>query len=155
LIFVLRTVFTQVLHPVALVVVILIQTTACCLFLISFYTTRWFSFILFLIFLGGVIVLFIYIASLASNEKFIAEYKNWIALFIATSLFIVLFVFTQNNQTTTSHFYHESEGLINIYIKSTSAITRITILYLLLILVVVVKITSKFEGPLRNIVYQN
>jgi NADH-ubiquinone oxidoreductase chain 6 len=31
----------------------------------------WFSYILFLVFLGGVLVLFIYITRLASNEKFI------------------------------------------------------------------------------------
>lgn len=63
-------IFLNLSHPVALGLVLILHTL-----LISGVTglvagNFWFSYVLFLVFLGGVLVLFIYITSLASNEKF-------------------------------------------------------------------------------------
>lgn len=63
-------IFINLKHPVALGLTLILHTL-----LISGVTglavgNFWFSYVLFLVFLGGVLVLFIYITSLASNEKF-------------------------------------------------------------------------------------
>lgn len=64
-------IFVNLRHPVGLGLTLILHTL-----LISCVTglvggTFWFSYILFLVFLGGVLVLFIYMTSLASNEKFV------------------------------------------------------------------------------------
>ncbi|MGL5470365.1 MAG: NADH-quinone oxidoreductase subunit J [Shewanella sp.] len=63
-------VFISLRHPIGLGLALIVHTL-----LVSAATGLvgghfWFSYILFLVFLGGVLVLFIYMTSLASNEKF-------------------------------------------------------------------------------------
>jgi len=63
-------------HPVIILILILIQSTILCLIIWIYLNSSWLSYILFLIFLGGLIVLFMYITRLASNEKFELRLTN-------------------------------------------------------------------------------
>jgi NADH-ubiquinone oxidoreductase chain 6 len=63
-------IFTQIKHPLAIGLILLIQTTIVCLIRGTIYRRFWFSYILFIIMIGGMLVLFIYITSLTSNEIF-------------------------------------------------------------------------------------
>merc|ERR1712198_806681 len=62
--------FTRLSHPLAIGLALLSQTILICLITGLSSSSFWFSYILFLIFLGGILVLFIYVTSLASNEMF-------------------------------------------------------------------------------------
>jgi hypothetical protein len=85
---ILRALFTQIKHPLAIGPILTLQTIITCI--ISGSLRQRFSHILFQIFLGGILVLFIYVTRLASNEIFslstkisnnynhINKYKNWI-----------------------------------------------------------------------------
>lgn len=127
------------------------QTLLTCLMIWILTKRRWFSFILFLIFLGGLIVLFVYITSLASNEKF--ELKNifsiktncWIFLFVSTILRLVYF---SKNSIDLNNFIFSK--IIILFTKNIILPTLIVITYLFLVLVIVVKISSIMEGPIRN-----
>nr|YP_006665730.1 NADH dehydrogenase subunit 6 [Challia fletcheri]AEP83058.1 NADH dehydrogenase subunit 6 [Challia fletcheri] len=60
-------------HPLWMGLILLVQTFLVSLFsgfLLSFF---WFSYILFLLFLGGMLVLFMYVCGLASNEMFMFD----------------------------------------------------------------------------------
>nr|QAY81677.1 NADH dehydrogenase subunit 6 [Geothelphusa sp. DJL-2014] len=150
--------FTRMTHPLAMGLNLLIQTI-----IISFsagLTTYsfWFSYTLFLIFLGGMLVLFIYIASLASNEIF--HFPLVSIMFILSSLLIsILFSFLLDS-ILTPHLSNLSNSSINIFSSTehfTSWIfnypsmwfTLFIISYLLLTLLVVIKIINLFKGPLR------
>lgn len=98
-------------------------------------------------------VLFIYIASLASNEKFFLKTKTLIQIAILSIIFYALIFVNINDQTLINNNINEIKILINMYIINTMIVTAITIIYLLLTLIIVVKVTSKYEGPLRNIIY--
>nr|QNV11699.1 NADH dehydrogenase subunit 6 [Rhamphomyia barbata] len=63
-------IFMQMNHPLAMGLMLLMQTFLICLITGLMTKSFWFSYILFLIFLGGMLVLFIYVTSLASNEMF-------------------------------------------------------------------------------------
>jgi hypothetical protein len=72
-------VFINLSHPVGLGLTLILHTL-----LIRGATglaagNFWFSYVLFLVFLGGVLVLFIYMTRLASNEKFVL---NWGSLVV-------------------------------------------------------------------------
>nr|YP_009692277.1 NADH dehydrogenase subunit 6 [Anthonomus rectirostris]QEH58482.1 NADH dehydrogenase subunit 6 [Anthonomus rectirostris] len=58
-------------HPLSLGCVLLAQTILASLFSSIFYFNYWFSYIIFLAMVGGMLVMFIYMTSLASNEKFL------------------------------------------------------------------------------------
>lgn len=118
----------------------------------------WFSYILFLIFLGGILVLFIYVASLASNEIFMPS----LILTFFTSIFIILLfllfylldpvLISSSSYLPNSTIYNlPSTTYITSWIFNTPSIlfTIFIISYLLLTLLVVIKIINLYKGPLR------
>nr|UGW52234.1 NADH dehydrogenase subunit 6 [Gonodactylus sp. SIO BIC C12730] len=157
----LSLVFTTITHPLAMGMMLLLQTLTICAItaLLNFHV--WFSYILFLIFLGGMLVLFIYITSLASNEMFQFSFKMimfftiTVSLGALTSMILdpLLLDFKMSSSDMHNYMsepYNMQTVLIgNIYSSNTMNTTLFMILYLLLTLIVVVKITYTFLGPLR------
>nr|YP_009142399.1 NADH dehydrogenase subunit 6 [Squilloides leptosquilla]AKH03062.1 NADH dehydrogenase subunit 6 [Squilloides leptosquilla] len=156
----LSLIFINLSHPLAMGMMLLLQTLVICAItaLMNFYV--WFSYILFLIFLGGMLVLFIYITSLASNEMFQFSTKM-IFLFMTTMTLAILLLILDpllmdfkmaaaDLSPLMGDMYKTQAVLIsNIYSTNTMMTTLFMILYLLLTLIVVVKITYTFLGPLR------
>lgn len=126
--------------------------------------TFWFSYILFLVFLGGILVLFIYVTSLASNEIFTFSTKLLISsisifIIIIISLYFIdksiLLQYTnleiQSISNLNSYIIENSLSLNKLYNYPTNLLTILLINYLLITLIAVVKITNLFKGPLRPI----
>nr|YP_010946723.1 NADH dehydrogenase subunit 6 [Paranauphoeta nigra]WGO57454.1 NADH dehydrogenase subunit 6 [Paranauphoeta nigra] len=152
---ILSVMFTQMNHPLAMGLILLIQTTL--ISLISGMTSQsfWFSYILFLIFLGGMLVLFMYIISLASNEMFTLSTKLMIFSIIIMSIMILIMKMPNNlnNQEIMSSIQLTSPitlPLIKLYNQPTNIITIMLAMYLFLTLIAVVKIINIFIGPLRQ-----
>nr|UBU97796.1 NADH dehydrogenase subunit 6 [Dardanus aspersus] len=162
IILLLSLLFMSLTHPLAVGLVLLLQTIFVSLLAGLFSGTYWFSYILFLIFLGGMLVLFIYVASLASNEQFSMD-KKFISLFMLTVSTIPMLMFMDpilmNNNTnfskTTFMGYSENMSLSKsmtsvIYDLPTAAFTFFIVSYLLLTLLVVVNIMINLNAPLRT-----
>lgn len=123
----------------------------------------WFSYILFLVFLGGILVLFIYVTSLASNEIFNLSIKLTfviISFIIICGAIINIVDFSEisyinNFEINEFKFFKYTieitESTFKIYIYPTCIVTCLLINYLLFTLIVVVKITIFFFGPIRNL----
>nr|BDL61461.1 NADH dehydrogenase subunit 6 [Indopinnixa haematosticta] len=150
-------IFTQLSHPLAMGLVLLIQTTLISLSVGISTFSFWMSYILFLIFLGGMLVLFIYVASLASNESFYFSIYNF-AFFSVLLVTLILFMSVPDKMllatpslVSSSFSFSMSTPLsINwIYNIPFMNFTIFIISYLLLMLIVVVKIINLFKGPLR------
>nr|WGO58104.1 NADH dehydrogenase subunit 6 [Rhabdoblatta saussurei] len=148
--------FTQMNHPLAMGLILLIQTVMITIITGMLTQSFWFSYILFLIFLGGMLVLFIYVTSLASNEMFSISTKMFLfMLFMIPIMGLILYKINPMlmNQETTNYMIHNnmtSMSLIKLYNLPTSIITIMLASYLFLTLIVVVKITNIFKGPLRH-----
>nr|UJG45212.1 NADH dehydrogenase subunit 6 [Perlodes microcephalus] len=156
--------FMQMKHPLAMGLMLLLQTICICL--MTGFTTQsfWFSYILFLVFLGGLLVLFIYVTSLASNEMFTLSVHTalLITTTLAVSLMIIIFIdpitlltphcnLEMSNITQMNvHCEEASMSLIKLFNQPTGLITLMLALYLFLTLIAVVKITMIFFGPLRQ-----
>nr|YP_006665958.1 NADH dehydrogenase subunit 6 [Blattella bisignata]AFO85481.1 NADH dehydrogenase subunit 6 [Blattella bisignata] len=154
---ILSIVFTQMNHPLAMGLVLLSQTVMISLISGMLSQSFWFSYILFLIFLGGMLILFIYVTSLASNEMFFLSTK--VIIFSMTMMFMLIILFSMNKLSTTQNqeminFLMLKNPLINsltkLYNQPTGAITILLASYLFLTLIAVVKITNIFMGPLRQ-----
>nr|UEK24783.1 NADH dehydrogenase subunit 6 [Neoephemera projecta] len=148
-------------HPLAMGLILLTQTVLISIASGLMAPSFWFSYILFLVFLGGMLVLFIYIISLASNEMF---YYHHNLIFITLLLFMLMLLmlimidpimintFT-NTVMSTNNFSMESSiwpFLLKLYNNSTYIMIMMLILYLFLTLIAVVNITQLYEGPLRT-----
>lgn len=157
------SIFSFIKHPLAIGLILLIQTTLICLIRGLIIKTFWFSYVLFIIFLGGILVLFIYVTSLASNEIFNFSIKillinffllifiNFRLLFFDNTLLINYFKNYEINLLTFQfRFLPENNLILNkLYNFPINLITILLIIYLFLTLIAIVKITNVFEGPLR------
>nr|WGL40289.1 NADH dehydrogenase subunit 6 [Parasarpa zayla] len=152
-------------HPFAMGLLILIQTFIICLLSGMLINTYWFSYILFLIFLGGLLVLFIYVSSVASNELF--KIKPQIKISFIYILFIMFFSILFKNNLTWMNFSFNDEminffnsilffnneynfNLSKLYNKQNYFLMMMMIIYLFITLIAIVKITNIFFGPLRS-----
>jgi NADH-ubiquinone oxidoreductase chain 6 len=154
--------FTRLKHPLSVGLLLLVQTTIIALCAGSIRHSFWISYIIFLIFLGAILVLFIYVASLASNEKF--DFKinifffiliTWVAIFF-TRYFANWFIISSHlkiqgsivtnlnlenfNQLATSSLYEIPRAQFTLFVIS----------YLLLTLIIIVKIINIKKLPLRT-----
>nr|QGT77371.1 NADH dehydrogenase subunit 6 [Parapotamon spinescens] len=148
--------FTRVTHPLAMGLNLLIQTIIISLSAGLTTYSFWFSYTLFLIFLGGMLVLFIYVASLASNEFFhfspIPLYFIFFMIFICCFMLLdPILISSFSNLPNASIKFYSSTSHITSWIFNIPSMyfTLFIISYLLLTLLVVVKIINLFKGPLR------
>nr|YP_010363600.1 NADH dehydrogenase subunit 6 [Priotyrannus closteroides]UNZ12714.1 NADH dehydrogenase subunit 6 [Priotyrannus closteroides] len=146
-------------HPLSFGLILLLQTT-----LISIITgimnfNFWFSYILFLIMVGGMLILFIYMTSIASNEKFKFSSKLFITTTALISILLVSTIadkFLLNTNMITNDIINQninSENTLSMtkYMNQPSSSNLIMIMiYLLITLIMVTKITNIQYGPLRQ-----
>nr|YP_009525298.1 NADH dehydrogenase subunit 6 [Palpita hypohomalia]AXS63734.1 NADH dehydrogenase subunit 6 [Palpita hypohomalia]QAT19931.1 NADH dehydrogenase subunit 6 [Palpita hypohomalia] len=154
-------------HPLSMGLMILIQTILTCMISSMMLSTYWFSYILFLTFLGGLLVLFIYVSSIASNEMFKISfnmkmiYLFFILIFIIFSMFLMNNLnwmnFSLNNLEMKNLFnmflFFNNENKINLsklYNNQTFLMMMMMVIYLFITLIAVVKITNISYGPLRS-----
>nr|YP_009236870.1 NADH dehydrogenase subunit 6 [Telchinia kalinzu]AMJ17334.1 NADH dehydrogenase subunit 6 [Telchinia kalinzu] len=153
-------------HPLAMGLMILMQTLLMCTLSGMLINTYWFSYILFLIFLGGLLVLFIYVSSIASNELFKISLVN--KILVLTSIFysfIITFYLKNNLYWMNFYFNEEMINFLNsifffnneynfnlskLYNEQTHLLMILLIIYLFITLIAVVKITNISFGPLRS-----
>nr|URH16872.1 NADH dehydrogenase subunit 6 [Protocapritermes odontomachus] len=146
--------FTQMKHPMAMGLMLLMQTTLVCLISGTLYKSFWFSYILFMIMIGGMLVLFMYMTSLASNEMFSPSNKMLTTMVMLMPIMLYIMPTSTNSKemnmhetmmedeitTTTTVMYNQMMGIM----------TTLLVLYMLLTLIVVVNIINVSKGPLRH-----
>nr|YP_009828734.1 NADH dehydrogenase subunit 6 [Hemerobius japonicus]QJC58966.1 NADH dehydrogenase subunit 6 [Hemerobius japonicus] len=153
--------FILMTHPLSMGLMLLIQTILVSLLCGMMYYTYWFSYILFLVMIGGMLILFIYMTSLASNELFNLSINNFIITMFIFMLMLMMSYFYDNflfliknfEMTSINSLMINDENaynLIKLYNNPTMNITMMVINYLLLTLIIVVKITDISYGPLRQ-----
>nr|QOL00631.1 NADH dehydrogenase subunit 6 [Hieroglyphus annulicornis] len=155
--------FIKLSHPMSMMLFIIFQTVLIGLMTGIMMESFWLSYILFLTFLGGMLVLFIYITSIASNEMFQPKSLTLImTLMLSTIVMISLIIIdkmmfmdffknTDNmNIDNSINFQEMTLSLEKLYNNPTFIITMMMIIYLFLALLAVVKITNINQGPIRK-----
>nr|YP_010287595.1 NADH dehydrogenase subunit 6 [Syllepte taiwanalis]UKT61926.1 NADH dehydrogenase subunit 6 [Syllepte taiwanalis]WEV93875.1 NADH dehydrogenase subunit 6 [Syllepte taiwanalis] len=154
-------------HPLSMGLMILIQTMLICLISSIMLPSYWFSYILFLTFLGGLLVLFIYVTSIASNEMFKISFNMKMTFFFMILMTMMIALMSMNNLNWMNFninnmemknlfnmfLFFNNENKINLsklYNNQTFLMMMMMIIYLFITLIAVVKITNIFYGPLRS-----
>nr|ARH54348.1 NADH dehydrogenase subunit 6 [Cyrtanaspis phalerata] len=149
-------IFIFLTHPLSMGLILFIQTLFISLITGNFNFNYWFSYIIFLILIGGMLILFIYMTSIASNEKFKLNFKLLIT--INTIIIILLFYtyfYPSNKLNYEMIMFNNTNNLSMSMIKFLNfpyyLILTFLIMYLLFTLIAVVKITNLKKGPLRQL----
>jgi len=107
-------------------------------------------YLIILLFLGGIIVLFIYICTLITNlKRFVKNQFSIIFLLIPSLLFRGLVFF----QYRDLRFDFKQIIVSVLYLKSNFLLITLCIRYLLLVLIIRIKISQKFKGGLKSKIY--
>nr|AIW06338.1 NADH dehydrogenase subunit 6 [Teloganodidae sp. MT-2014] len=151
-------------HPLSMGLVLLLQTVTISILTGLMNFNSWFSYVLFLVFLGGMLILFIYMTSLAPNEKFYFSPYFFLS-FICTAVLLPVIggisYFSNesllNFNINSNYFYFasgETVGYPSLFAKIFSFVssyfTLFLALYLFFVLIVVVFLTKKEKGPTRS-----
>nr|ARH54673.1 NADH dehydrogenase subunit 6 [Stenurella nigra] len=145
-------------HPLSFGAILLLQTILISLITGMVNYNYWFSYILFLIMIGGMLILFIYMTSIASNEKFKFSYKLLMLSLMIMSLFIMTFIDLYLNEMNLNlsdtinqnKNYNFNLSMNKFFNWPNNSITYLMIIYLLITLIAIVKITKIKYGPLRQ-----
>nr|AYQ19081.1 NADH dehydrogenase subunit 6 [Agrilinae sp. 5 ACP-2013] len=148
----LSTMFMILKHPISLGVCLLIQSMLISLITGMMNINFWYSYIMFLIMIGGMLVIFIYMTSVASNEKF---KMSLMPLFMIIPLMALkqMNIMSSNqlemiNNLTNKEIFWLNQ-LMKYFIYPQSSIMIFLITYLFIMLIATVKITKIKYGPLR------
>nr|YP_010283892.1 NADH dehydrogenase subunit 6 [Chlorophorus annularis]ULA45460.1 NADH dehydrogenase subunit 6 [Chlorophorus annularis] len=142
-------------NPLSFGLILLIQTLLVAMITGTLNNNFWFSYILFLIMVGGMLILFIYMTSVASNEKFkfsmkmsmiIPMYSLLMASNLTDKMFTSLNV--KNNELAT--ILSKDMSMSKYMNFPNNFIMATMIIYLLITLIMAVKITNMKKGPLRQ-----
>nr|AYR05356.1 NADH dehydrogenase subunit 6 [Coleoptera sp. ACP-2013] len=151
LLIMLTLLFIFLKHPLSLTLTIILQTMMIALISGMLNLNFWFSYILFLILIGGMMILFIYMTSIASNEKFKFSMNIFLTMMITlglSNMFInnnLIQNFKNIELTFTLPF------ILNKYFNSNSILTfSLIIIYLLITLIMIVNMTIMSSSTLRQ-----
>nr|AZL35891.1 NADH dehydrogenase subunit 6 [Okiscarta uchidae] len=154
------TLFMTTKHPLSMGFMLMIQTTLSCMLNGMNSYSYWFSYILFITFIGGMMVLFIYMSSIASNEKFSFSTKLLMLMLLMLMLMMLMIkidpnLMIKNINSETLSFMNsknnnkEIQSIMKMFNFPSMMISMMMIMYLLFTMIATVKITNIKEGPLR------
>nr|QGA74038.1 NADH dehydrogenase subunit 6 [Chalcophana sp. N69] len=142
-------------HPISIGVALTTQTILMTMITGMMNMNFWFSYILFLVMIGGMLILFVYMTSVASNEKF---KLNLMLVTAATTTFLTSMLFNKSEMNlsfkikeTLNFNSNNTKTMLTKYFNFPSmTIMMFMMIFLLLTLVVIVKLTKKSMGPIRK-----
>nr|UUC05251.1 NADH dehydrogenase subunit 6 [Microrhagus sp. ZM-2022] len=136
-------------HPMTMGMMLLLTTTTLSLITGKLMMNFWFSYIMFLVMVGGLLILFIYMTSLTSNKKF-SNFKLKILLLLVLPMMIMSYdlekLDIQFEFMNKMKFINSLNKFVNF---PANMIYLMIITYLLITLIAIIKITMKLNFPLR------
>nr|APL97219.1 NADH dehydrogenase subunit 6 [Acanthogammarus victorii] len=142
--------------PLMMALLIILQTTLVAVSMYISLVTSWLSFILFMVLVSAMMVIFVYVSSLASNDFMVTPSYMFTATLYSTPLLGLAAYFTlsprvppSTSQLTLTDADLAPTTLWKLYTSYTSTLTLFLILYLLVALIVVAKISLSTKGALR------
>nr|AWN56309.1 NADH dehydrogenase subunit 6 [Neomegalotomus parvus] len=138
-------------HPISMGIMIISLTIFSALITGLHLGTFWYSYIIMITMLSGMLVLFIYMASVASNEKFKTPVKLISLSMIIIIMGVILFIkyenfYLENNELSINK---EMISLNFLFNNKHKLLTIMLVLYLLFTMMIISFIVNITEGPLR------
>nr|UPL65660.1 NADH dehydrogenase subunit 6 [Petillopsis calcar] len=146
-------IFLFLKHPVSTGIMIITQTLVLAMLSGMILKSFWFAYIITITMLSGMLVLFIYMASVASNEKIKMSY--WLIgismVMMVTSVIVQMYSKTYDHEmfNIQTMMSMESLWLNNLFNSKFKYITIMMVMYLMFTMITVSYIVNISKGPLR------
>ena len=135
--------------------ILFIQTFLLVLFLGNVFQIMWFSYVLFIVYIGGILILFFYIISLINNKLF--NFNKPLLLYLLRFILIYLIFFLKTKNILNFDFLNleykfKDFNFLNwykLYNFYSNFLNIFIINFLFFILIITIKLTKRFFGPLR------
>lgn len=130
---------------ITLIIIIIALLTAS---IFSSFISSWYAFLIFLIYVGGILVIFAYFTATSPNQQITSIKKiiRSISINFILSVFIIRKIYAEDI------YMPQHQQLITIFIKENIFTLIIITLILLITIVIVVKLSSSSKGPLRTFI---
>nr|YP_009667299.1 NADH dehydrogenase subunit 6 [Phryganopsyche latipennis]APQ47900.1 NADH dehydrogenase subunit 6 [Phryganopsyche latipennis] len=145
-------------HPFIITLMMIIQTLFMSLIIGMMNFSFWLTYLMFLIFIGGLLILFIYISSLTPNKILHFNKIKVFIFFIFLSKIFLIFNLHFNflnlemlNFNNFNYFFNAENSLYltNLFNNNELWLTLILMKFLLFTLITSIKISNFFGGPMR------
>nr|QYK91400.1 NADH dehydrogenase subunit 6 [Haemadipsa tianmushana] len=133
--------------PVMMLLVILFNSLLLSL-IIAFNLSSWYAFLMFLIYIGGMLVMFSYFVAISPNQKL----KMKLMFFTPTFIMLIMLLYYFNSNYISTNMYSLS-NILMMYKNESSICTMFLILLLMLMMLMVSKMMKLSKGPLRPFMY--
>nr|AWV83962.1 NADH dehydrogenase subunit 6 [Tettigades lacertosa] len=142
-------------HPLSMGCTLLLETILASMTCSLNMGTYLLSYILFLIFIGGMLILFMYMSSIASNEKFYMFNMLSIMVMMIISILIVIKLnlnleYNLYNDNIVSFKLYSDLMMNKLYSLPSGMLTLMMVIYLLFTLIVVSNVIGNKFSPLRS-----
>nr|YP_009139051.1 NADH dehydrogenase subunit 6 [Cacopsylla coccinea]AKE49766.1 NADH dehydrogenase subunit 6 [Cacopsylla coccinea] len=139
-------------HPISFGVILLLQTTLLSICTRMLLNSSWIPLTMFLVMIGGLMILFLYITSICSNKKptFIQP------SFYQMTLMFLVWIFLKNFEIPVfmNEFLNVKDfcnmEFIKLYLPLNIFSSNFMFLYLLVMLIIMIEILSLNKGPMRK-----
>jgi NADH-ubiquinone oxidoreductase chain 6 len=130
---------------ITLIIILIALLTAA---LFSNLISSWYAFLLFLIYVGGILVIFAYFTATSPNQQITNIKKVIVAILVRFSLSLITIYRLDFFQSINYRSYQ----IISIFSSNNSYLLIGITIILLLTIIIVVKLASRSKGPLRSFI---
>nr|YP_009306446.1 NADH dehydrogenase subunit 6 [Ricania speculum]AOP19362.1 NADH dehydrogenase subunit 6 [Ricania speculum]QNV47328.1 NADH dehydrogenase subunit 6 [Ricania speculum] len=157
MIIVISVITTTMKHPISMGSMLMIQTILVSNKIFKESNMSWFAYILFITIIGGMMIMFMYMSSIASNEKFSVTMKQLMLMTIIIAMTMIMM--SESSMEQFNKILEKKELMIQkeetmysikFFNLNKMNLTIITMIILLLTMIIVTNIASTFEGPLKK-----
>nr|ANE20371.1 NADH dehydrogenase subunit 6 [Aphis glycines] len=145
---------TMMKSPLSSNLIILIQTLVLTLMINMINKTAWISFMIFILYIGGLMIIFLYISSIAFNEFNINKnYKNMLFKLMLLTMFIFYFKLYFNMENfyyENKFFFEDNFNLLNMFMMPNNLMIYFIMLILFFMLILIIWMLKINKGPIRQ-----
>nr|AOY39874.1 NADH dehydrogenase subunit 6 [Hypothenemus sp. BMNH 1039866] len=134
-------------HPLSLSVTLIVQALLAAITTGLFFNQLWYGFIMFLVMVGGVMILFVYMTSMASSEKFSSPSP---LKFTSIMMTIILMTMLSTKKLNIKSNAELTKTFMEYFNSEMMQMMIFLMIYLFIALIAVVKISDKREGTFRQ-----
>nr|WRK21372.1 NADH dehydrogenase subunit 6 [Xestocephalus sp. 'geminusanulus'] len=156
LIMVTSSTLPMIKSPMSMGLLLVTQTILMTMMMNKMCSTSWFTLMTFLMMIGGMMIIIMYMTSITSNEKFkmnIMISMTMIMILMVSDELMIEFQINEN-QEMLNMMNMEKTSMIKMYNNKSMILTLMMITYLLLTMISISKIIKQNKGPLRSKYYE-
>nr|WGT74402.1 NADH dehydrogenase subunit 6 [Paduniella sp. LP-2022] len=150
--------FLMLSNPMSINIIILTQTLICCLIMNIMMNNSWYSFIMLIMFLSGMMILFMYMCSISSNLKF--KLNKQLIIMIFLMMYMLLMMTINKNLSILDKMSLNMDNylmmnkssllLMKMYNNKSMYLTTLMIIMLFMMLIFVSYMISDMNMPMRK-----